>query len=132
MSKYVNGEYQTPVPLSVVNGTTDEFNAFIDPNENYIYFGSFSRSDGLGGGDIYLSRKQGSNWGIPVNLGSQVNTSRLDFSPYVSPDGKYFFFTSERGNGSVQHSNNPFDLNAVINSILTPGSTGSDIYWMKR
>jgi Tol biopolymer transport system component len=131
-SRYVDGEYQTPVPVSGVSGSTDEFNAFVDPNEQYIYFGSFGRPDGLGGGDIYISRKQGVSWGTPENLGSQVNTSRLDYSPFVSPDRKYLFFTSERGNGSVQTSTNPFDLNAVIASILTPGSAGSDIYWIKR
>lgn len=131
-SEYVNGEYQTPTLVSGVNGTTDEFNAYIDPNEQYIYFGSFGRPDGFGGGDIYISRKQGNDWGTAQNLGSQVNTPSLDYSPFVSPDRSYLFFTSEKSNGSVQHSNNPFDLNAVIGSILTPGSTGSNIYWIKR
>jgi hypothetical protein len=36
-------------------------------------------------------------WTKAVNLGSKINSSALDFCPIVSPDGKYFFFTSERG-----------------------------------
>ena len=131
-SRLVDGEYQTPVPVSGVNGTTDEFNAFIDPNEKYIYFGSFGRADGFGGGDIYISRRQGNGWSTPENLGSQVNTSRLDYSPYVSPDGRYLFFTSQRGNNATQVSTNPFDLNAIISAKLSLGSAGSDIYWKTR
>jgi len=30
------------------------------------------------------------------NLGSPINSSALDFCPIMSPDKKYFFFTSER------------------------------------
>jgi hypothetical protein len=131
-SEYVDGAFQTPAPVPSVSSISDEFNAFIDPSEQYIYFGSFGRPDGNGGGDIYISRKQGGNWSTPQNLGSQVNSTSLDFSPFVSPDGKYLFFTSSRGNGSIQHSGNPFDLNTVISSILTPGASGSDIYWVKR
>ena len=34
--------------------------------------------------------------GAARNLGSPINSGALDFCPIVSPDGKYFFFTSER------------------------------------
>ena len=33
----------------------------------------------------------------PVNLGDKINSAAWDFSPKVSPDGKWFFFTSNRG-----------------------------------
>ena len=131
-SKLVNGVYQTPVPLSTVNNAeNDEYNAFIDPNEQYIYFCSFNRADDLGGGDIYLSRKQGSGWSVPEHLGGQVNSNKLDYSPFVSPDGRYLFFTSERGS-TEQQSTNPFDIEAVAKALLSPGSSGSDIYWIKK
>ncbi len=130
-SRLVDNEYQSPSPVGVISTTADEFNAFIDPQERYIYFGSFGRSDGLGGGDIYFSRRQGNSWSTPENLGSPVNTNRLDYSPFVSPDGLYLFFTSERGQ-SASGSNNPFDISAVVNKLLSPGPAGSDIYWKRR
>ena len=34
------------------------------------------------------------------NLGSVINTSASEFKPYVSPDGKYLFFSSIRKNKS--------------------------------
>ncbi len=131
-AKYDNGSFQNPVALQNVNGTTDEFNAFVDPDEQYIYFGSFGREDGRGGGDIYISRRQGNSWSEPEHLGNQVNTDKLDYSPFVSPDGLFLFFTSERGQSREGASTNPFDLSAITNSLLKPGITGSDIYWLRR
>ena len=129
-SQYLDGEYQSPEVLSGFCGTTDEFNAYVAPNESYIYFSSFGRADGFGGGDLYLSRKSGNDWGAATNLGSIVNSARLDYCPFVS--GGILFFTSERGVNSSQESANPFDLGAVVNSLLTPGFGSSDIFWVKR
>ena len=36
------------------------------------------------------------------NMGEQINSSSADFTPILSPDGKYFFFTSWRnGSGDI-------------------------------
>jgi len=99
-----------------------------------MYFGSFGRNDGMGGGDIYTSSKLANGtWSTPRHLGGEINTIYLDYSPYVSSDGRYLFFTSERASQSKKISTNPFDVSAVVNSLLTPGNAaGSDIYWIKR
>ncbi len=34
---------------------------------------------------------------MPVNLGININTENRDFSPNVSPDGKYLFFVRDFG-----------------------------------
>jgi Tol biopolymer transport system component len=37
-----------------------------------------------------------------VNLGKLINSRESEFSPVVSPDGKYLFFTSTRlGQGDI-------------------------------
>lgn len=131
-TQLVDGVYQTPVPVSGVSTGNDEFNAYIDPSEQFMYFSSFGRSDGLGGGDLYISRKSGGAWGQGVNLGNRINSENLDYCGVVSPDGRFLYFTSERRNTSNESSNNPFDLSAVLNSILTPNKTSSSIYWIKR
>lgn len=132
-AKFVDGAYQTPIPLENVNSDTDEFNAFVDPNERYIYFGSFGRPDGFGGGDIYLSSMGANNtWNEPINLGEFVNSNRLDYSPTVSPNGRYLFFTSERGTNLTESSTNPFDVESVAGSLLAPRTFGSNIYWKRR
>jgi Tol biopolymer transport system component len=132
-AKFLDGEYQTPVALDGVNTANDEFNAFVAPDESYIYFGSFGRSGGFGGGDIYKSTRSNAGvWGNGSNLGSRVNTSSLDYSPYVSPDGRYLFFTSQRWARPTEISDNPFDPKAVVDSFITPNGEGSDIYWIRR
>ena len=131
-AQYLDGEYQTPIALPELNTEMDEFNAFVDPDERFIYFGSFGRSDGLGGGDIYKSTRSGDSWRAGINLGSSVNSKDLDYCPFISPDGKYLFFTSQRSTSSPNRSKNPFDLAAITNSILHPSGTGSDIYWKKK
>lgn len=130
-AKFLDNEYQTPISLDNVNTEFDEFNAYVSTDESVIYFGSFGRTDGFGGGDIYISRKQSNNeWGSGTNLGSRYNTNALDYSPFVSPDGKYLFFTSEKENGGIGSASNIFNLESIADDFIEPG--GSNIYWIAR
>lgn len=132
-STFENGQYQNPISLDNVNTRFDEFNAFVDPDKKFIYFGSFGRADGLGGGDIYLSSGNGDGtFNAGFNMGVKVNTALLDYCPYVSPNGQYFFFTSEKDAGTLSTSNNPFDFDSLLERALTPRGNGSNIYWIRR
>lgn len=97
VAQYEQGRYQKPVQLdTAVNTKYYEFNAFVSPNEDYIIFTSYGRKDDSGGGDLYISLKnQQGNWKPAQHL-SQLNSKQLDYCPFVSPDGKSLFFTSER------------------------------------
>ncbi|MEO9853050.1 MAG: hypothetical protein ABJH72_21865 [Reichenbachiella sp.] len=96
-SLYQNGRFQRPLSMdSAINTPTYEFNSFIDPDENYILFSSYGRSDGLGGGDIYISHKINDQWQPAINLGDQINSEKLDYCPFVSADAQVFYFTSNR------------------------------------
>ena len=80
-----------------INTPFYEFNAYVAPDESFLIFSSWGREDDLGGGDLYISYRNGLNdWSIPKNLGTTINSDKLDYCPFVSPDGKYLFFTSER------------------------------------
>jgi hypothetical protein len=98
LSRFENGEYSQPVNLgNLINTGFNEFNAFIAPDESYLIFSSIGRDDDQGGGDLYISYDAGNNtWTRPVNLGTTINSDKLDYCPFVSPDGKYLFFTSQR------------------------------------
>jgi hypothetical protein len=43
------------------------------------------------------------DWGIPVNLGPPINTSALEGSPTILPDGYSICFTSDRPGGPGNH-----------------------------
>jgi hypothetical protein len=98
-SRLVDGRYQEPELLGPeVNSTTNQFNAFIAPDESYLILCTGAREDTMGGTDYYIVfRTPDDQWSGPINMGEKVNTP-LDgeFSPYVSPDGRYFFFMSTR------------------------------------
>jgi hypothetical protein len=130
--KFLNSKYEAAEALpDAVNSAVDEFNAFIDPDERFIIFSVYGRKDDNGGGDLYISRKnEKDEWMQAVNLGATINSKALDYCPYVTPDKKYFFFTSNR-----QAIKIPFDKKQNIKSlesILHSPLNGYDnIYWMK-
>jgi hypothetical protein len=98
-SRMVDGEYTEAERLGPnVNSTASQYNAFIAPDESYIIVCSALREDGLGRDDYFIVfRDESDSWSTPINMGDRVNTPRGgEFSPYVSPDGKYFFFMAAR------------------------------------
>ena len=79
-----------------INTESREYDPFIAPDESYLIFAS-ERPGGLGAADLYISfREAGGAWGDPKNMGTAVNSSAADYTPMLSPDGKYLFFTSSR------------------------------------
>jgi hypothetical protein len=98
-SRLVDGRYGEPEKLGPeVNSTPSQYNAFIAPDESYLILCTGGRDDSLGGTDYYVVfRDEDDVWSGPVNLGAAVNTpGGGEFSPYVSPDGRYLFFMSSR------------------------------------
>jgi hypothetical protein len=98
-SRLVDGAYREPERLgSEVNSTPSQFNAFIAPDEGYLIVCTGGREDSIGGTDYYVVfRSDDDRWSPPINMGDVVNTpGDGEFSPYVSPDGRYFFFMSTR------------------------------------
>lgn len=117
----MNGSYAEPERLDDnVNSTYMDLGAFIDPAESYIIFGS-NRPGGYGNDDLYISFKQSDDsWTPAVNMGEPVNSSASEGSPYVSPDGLYLFFLSDR---EPQYGRNPYWVDAQVVENLRPNET---------
>lgn len=72
-----------------------ESTASITPDGKTIYFAS-DRLGGQGGLDIYKTQMQANgSWSPPVNLGPEVNTKANEDAPFIHPDQKTLFFTSD-------------------------------------
>jgi Tol biopolymer transport system component len=96
-SRLVNGKYQEPENLGdAINGPFDEFEPYIAPDESFLIFMASGRPDGLGGFDLYISYNRNGHWTKAQNLGAPINSAADDLSPKITPDGKYFFWTSAR------------------------------------
>lgn len=96
-SAFVDGQFKTPVKLpDAINTDRYEADVFIAPDESYMIFCSI-RKDGLGEGDLYISHKdENGNWKQAKNMGALINSDKHELCPYVSPDGQYFFYTSNQ------------------------------------
>jgi len=85
-----------------INTEYNEHDPFIAPDGSYLIFTS-DRPGGYGSADLYICYRQpNGNWSIPNNMGSNINSEKYDYCAILSPDEKYFFFSSNRsGNGDV-------------------------------
>jgi hypothetical protein len=102
-SRLVNGQYQPAESLGpAVNDGRYTIEAYVAPDESFILLGSFAR-DSLGNADLYITYNENGVWSKPVNFGPSINTKARDYSPRISPDGKYLLFSSERGFPSEPH-----------------------------
>ncbi|MBL4736393.1 MAG: PD40 domain-containing protein, partial [Flavobacteriales bacterium] len=88
--------WSVPVALdSNINTSAWEGGVSLSADENTLYFAS-EQEGGIGGRDIYKSaRNDNGSWGKAVNLGSRINTPYDDESPFIHPDGKTLFFSSQ-------------------------------------
>jgi outer membrane protein OmpA-like peptidoglycan-associated protein/tetratricopeptide (TPR) repeat protein len=95
-----SGEWSTPVPLNeTINTPGDEMSVFIHPDNQTLYFSS-NGHPGMGGLDIFFSRRQDDgSWGTPENIGYPINSTNDENSFLVSPDGKIAYFASDKEGG---------------------------------
>lgn len=95
MSEKADDKWLQPVNLgAVVNSISDEHDPLIAPDESWLIFTS-TRPGGLGEADLYISFQKNGVWQSPKNMGPKINTVTYEYCPNLSPDGKYFLFSSE-------------------------------------
>lgn len=126
-SRLVSGKYQEPENLGgAVNSEFDEYEPYIAPDQGYLIFMAAGRPDGhSGSNDLYVSYQESGLWTKAQNLGDEINSHRDEYSPKVSPDSKYLFFTSTRGRRPPDRRNSYADLLAWLRG---PRNGLGDIY----
>jgi len=130
-SRFIEGKFQEPEKLPAnVNCGQARFNTFISANEDFIIVPSFGIPDTYGGTDYYIVfRNEKDEWSNPVNMGDKVNTAAgLEYSPYITRDGKYFIFMSQRLRDTKQFE--PLTYAKMMKLNDAPENGNSDVYWM--
>lgn len=88
--KYFNGLYRQPEKL------TPELNGhhpFISEDESFMIFDRRPKEEG-NPADLFITfRKSDDTWTEPVDLGDNINSAAMETNAFVTPDGKYIFFT---------------------------------------
>ena len=102
LCSFKDGRYSQPVNLESLNTEHHEWDPFIAPDGSYLIFCS-TKPGGFGADDFYISFKGGDgSWTAPQNMGEEINSPGSENRPYVTRDGRYFFFTSTReGNRDI-------------------------------
>lgn len=78
-----------------INSSGLESTSSLTPDGKVIYFAS-DRQGGRGGLDIWrIELKSDGKWSLPVNLGPEINTKDDEDAPFIHPDQKTLFFTSD-------------------------------------
>ena len=96
-SEKMNGEWG---PIRSVSDKVNQVNSWesqpsISPDGKTLYFVS-DRLGGIGGYDIYKSLKNDKGeWSHPINLGPVINSKGNEKSPFIHPDGKSLYFSSD-------------------------------------
>lgn len=129
-SELKDGRYAQAEKLPAeINAGVSRYNAFVAPDESYIIIPIYGGKDSYGGTDYYISYQQpDGNWTVPLNLGPQINSQdSREYSPFVSRDGKYFFFMSARTPEREKAGLSYARLDSLHNS---PQNGNSDIYWI--
>jgi Tol biopolymer transport system component len=138
VSKVMNNKWKTPTPFGKPISTTYwEGGACISPDGKTLFFLSecpkFGKEKGYGGSDIWMIQKiSKTEWGKPVNLGSEINTQYQEVGIFLAPDGKTLFFCSNGPNSMGDYDvfrtineggkwSKPENLGYPINTIKSDG-----------
>ena len=118
VSEYVNGKYSEPKRLGDgINSNGYEFNAFVSPDETFMIYTCYNREDGFGSGDLYISYRNSKGWTQAKNMGSDINSDKMDYCPFVDSKTNTLYFTSKRLiTPNLKSSVNIEELKALFNT----------------
>ncbi len=123
------GAYSRPKPLTGPLNELSGNHPFIAPDERYIIFDADRPGESSGASDLYISFKDESGaWGRPRNLGPSVNTPFDERRAFVSTDGRYLFFASDRMNQAEPVR--PLTLSRMRQLGDQPADGESHLYWI--
>ncbi len=95
-----DGMWSEPINLGPnINTPGNEESPFIHPDNQTLYFSS-DHHVGMGDYDYFIARKKSNGeWDMPVNFGYPVNSVGFELGIYVTTDGEYAYFASDRFEG---------------------------------
>ena len=129
-ARFVNGKFQPPENVGApVNSKGDEIEPFVSADEQLLIIAARNRGDAVGAYDLYVARRRGAGWDTPRHPGPPINSPGWDFAPRLSPDGKIFVFTSNRGFGS-QALDRKLSSMSCERRLHAPGNGLRDIYYV--
>ena len=63
-------------------------------------------------------------------MGEKINSPYFEYCPSITPDGKYFFFTSNRSDGE-SYSETVLTYDKIIEELNSTINGSQNIYWIR-
>jgi outer membrane protein OmpA-like peptidoglycan-associated protein len=130
VSNNIGGKWTKPKALSIKNNYnySDKAHYFLSNTQKVILM-AVDREDTRGGRDLYASFAQSDSvWSEPLNLGSVVNTSGDEATPFLASDNKTLYFSS---NGFSGYGGNDIYMSKRLDDTWTnwsePQNMGPEI-----
>lgn len=98
-SRMIDSVWLVAEPIVSINSKENEGSQVLSADGNTMIFTRCNAPDGMGSCDLYWTKRQGSGWSKPKNLGAPINTGGWEGQPAISNDGRLLIFSSERANG---------------------------------
>lgn len=91
-----NGEWGRVALQQLVPDSISAGHPSISVDGSVLYFVS-DMPGGFGGNDIWMSKKSGSGWTEPQNLGKQINSEKDELFPHIRDNGNLYFASDREG-----------------------------------
>lgn len=88
-----DGNWSNPAPLPFNSDNYSVAHPSLSPDGLRLFFAS-DMPGGFGGKDLYISVRDSSHWGPPINLGPNINTEGDELFPFYDP-GHGLYFASD-------------------------------------
>lgn len=99
--KWTNqNQWSVPKLVKGINSSYYDGNATLTADGQTMYFVS-ERNGQTKMSDLYVSYKQGSSWSKPQALPNEINSKGRETTPFITPDGRYLFFSSNGHTNSM-------------------------------
>jgi outer membrane protein OmpA-like peptidoglycan-associated protein len=86
-------DWTTPELLVLIDDSSNVGHPFITTDGKQLFFSS-DANIGYGGKDLYVSKRVGEDWDVPMNLGPRINTPDDEMFPTIGKDGMLYFASS--------------------------------------
>ena len=104
-------------------------------SDSTLFFSS-NQSGGFGGYDLYMSVLSSDGWTSGINLGSRINSSFDEITPFLAFDGRTLYFSSNRLSSMGGHdiftsrfNERELKWNVPENLALPINSAGDDVHY---
>jgi outer membrane protein OmpA-like peptidoglycan-associated protein len=107
---------------ALINGKDHDYGPLVTADGNTMYFTS-DRPGGVGGTDIWRTVRNGTTWGTPVCLGSEVNTEGDEMFPFIGKDGTFAFASDgQQGLGGLDILVGKMRPDGAVLGVKNPGA----------